>query len=282
MEEAQVVENQADVSADNQEAVTSNNQATNSLLDGEDVSGIDFSKGKPEGFPDDFWDAEKNTVKSDVLYEKYKEEAARAKGLRDKLAKGENKAPKTPEEYGFSVPEDIADRIKPDDPLLGEAAKLAHKYGMSKEAFNGFMGEMVKTIAENSPANQELSPEQVKEIRDAEMRKIGENGVQVARAVASWVQELESVGTLDSEMSAAVKNAASNGHFVRALNAMRAHYGAGRDVPMTNIDDGLPADPIIGDKLVKAYNSGDQSKIAEVNRLLEARIKAGRPDKLQM
>lgn len=258
------------------------NSDHSSLLVDEDEQDLSFDNGKPADFPDEFWDSEKNAPNAKAIYEKYKEAEVRAKGLRDKLAKGDNKAPKTPDEYGFSVPEDIQDKIKSDDPLISEALKSAHKYGINKEALNGFLTDMVRNVASISQEPVELSKEQIQEIRQKELSKIGENGVQVARAVAGWVKELQSVGTFDSEMVNAIQSSASNGHVVRALNALRAHYGAGQTVPMSNIDDGLPTDATIQDMLVKAYKSNDMAKIEKVEGLLAARVKAGRPDKLQI
>lgn len=281
MEEQVDVNQETDVSVEE----TQNDKSSNSLLDIDNSSEneeLSFEDGKPKDFPDDFWDSEKNAPNVKAILDKLKETENRVKGLRDKLAKGDNKAPKTPEEYGFSVPEDVADRIKQDDPLITEAAKIAHKYGITKEAYNGFMADMVKHIGSIEVQPQEITPEQARELRDTEMKKIGENGVQVARAVASWVKEMESVGTFDSEMTAAISNAASSGHFVRALNAIRAHYGAGKTVPMNNIDDGLPDDVAIGDMLSKAYKSNDMERIKKVEALLAAREKAGRPTKLQI
>lgn len=261
---------------------------SDSLLEGTDnVEVVDFSKGKPKDFPDEAWDAEKNTPKADVLYNKFKEAEARAKGLRDKLAKGDGKAPKDAKEYAFKPSEKAGKIFKEGDaskdPLVMAAAPIAHKYGLSKDAFQGFMSEMSDKIAELAEANAnqepvEMTPEQKAEVRDVEYKKIGTNATQVIKAVETWAKELKASGQFSEADLAEFKNMAMTGGQVRVLNKLRAMAGGGNTLPMDFGGDGLPSDAEIAELQANVKNQADQDK---VDALYDKRRAAGRPDKLQ-
>lgn len=265
-----------------------------SLLDGVDgdeggeSQPVDFSKGKPEGFPDDAWDAKENKPKSDVLYKKWQEAEARAKGLRDKLAKGDTKAPKDAKEYTFKPTEKgmkaFKDGDPSKDPVVAAVAPIAKKYGLSKEQYSGFMADMTDVLvdlaakqAEAAPA--ELSDEEKAEIKRSEHAKIGTNAVQVIKAVETWARELKNTGQFSEKDLATFKSMAMNGDQVRVLNKLRAIAGGGNNLPMDFSDDGLPSDDEIADLQSKVKSQADQDK---VDALYEKRRRAGRPDKLQI
>ena len=226
-----------------------------------DASGLDFSKGKPEGFPDDLWDGEKNAPKVQDLYAKYQEAENRAKGLREKLSKGAQNAPKDPKEYELKLSDETAKVIKSDDPMIQQARSVAHKYGLSKEAFNGFMSEMSDFVAKatlDNQANDDPAAQKaaIEAHRREEMAKLGENGAQVVKAVASWGNELASQGRFTESDLKAFKDMAYSADAVRVLNIMRSMIGGGRDVPMEPASDGFSRAEL-EQQLVKAYNAND-------------------------
>lgn len=264
-----------------------------SLLDGIEDDGagaeqaIDFTKGKPENFPDDAWDEKENKPKPDVLYKKLQDAEARAKGLRDKLAKGEGKPPKDAKEYSFKPSEKGAKAFKDGDPskdpLVAAAAPIAHKYGLSKEQFAGFMTEMSDAMVDHAEKmageTQELTDEQKAEIRKAEYAKIGTNATQVIKAVESWGRELKTSGQFSEGELETFKGMAMTGDQVRVLNKLRALAGGGNALPMDFSDDGLPSDNEIAELQAKVKTAEDQRKVDE---LYDKRRRAGRPDKLQI
>lgn len=268
---------------------------SDSLLDGlEDEGGVagdgtkplDFTKGKPEGFPDELWDGEKNQPKADLLYQKMQDAEARAKGLRDKLAKGEGKPPKDAKEYTVDAGEKGKTLITDNDPLLAEAQKIAHELKIPKETYGKFMGKLTDFLADHIEKLQEnppeLTPEQKAEIRQKEYAKIGTNAPQIVKAVETWGRELKAQGQFSEDDLAAFKSMALTGEQVRVLNKLRALAGGGKSLPMDFSGDGLPSDSEISDMIVKAHKSGDSAEAAKVEEILNKRRQAGRPERLQI
>ncbi len=266
---------------------------SDSLLDGLGDDGgdagakaLDFSKGKPEGFPDELWDADKNQPKADLLYQKMQDAEARAKGLRDKLAKGEGKPPKDAKEYTVDAGEKGKALVKDDDPLLAEAQKIAHELKIPKETYGKFMGKLTDFLADHIEKLQEnppeLTPEQKAEIRQKEYAKIGTNAPQIIKAVETWGRELKAQGQFSEDDLAAFKSMALTGEQVRVLNKLRALAGGGKSLPMDFSGDGLPSDSEISDMIVKAHKSGDAAEAAKVEEILNKRRQAGRPERLQI
>lgn len=266
--------------------------ATDSLLDfnnpaGDGYKPLDIKEGvKPEGLDDSLWDPEKKTIKIDELHKRYQDAEKRAKGLRDKLAKGV--VPKDAKEYEFKVPEKYAKDVPADDPVVNEARQVALKYGMSKEMFAGFMAEMTEKVGALRAAGvpqQEQTPEQIAAAREIEMQSIGGNPRQIIGAVTSFIKEMKDSGDLNEKQVEFAKELAAMpgmaGRFISFMNAVRARYSRGGDVPIDTIDDGLPPDHIIADMMDKAYQSKDHAKIKEIEDLLDRRRKAGRPEKLK-
>lgn len=267
----------------------SSTKTGNSMLDAlDDNEGIDFdftTGEQPEGFPDEYWDAENGSVNAQALYEGLQKQEKIAKDLRAKMGKGDHKAPKDAKDYKLELSEELSAMVAEDDPLLGKAREVAHKFGMSQENFQGFMSEMMGSMAEavaaaadeNSPQNEEARKQYIKEQIDA----IGPNGPRVLRAVESWGKELLAEGTFnEADVETFVNEGLTSAAMVQMLNRLRARMG-GSDIPVEAVDDGLPPDSEIADMIEKAYESKDQAKINKVEKLLDDRRKAGRPEKLQ-
>lgn len=84
------------------------------------------------------------------LVEGYNTLNGRVDGMRTQLAQKPS-APKTPDEYAF----EFADTAKPyldkfdDNPMAPITRQAAHKYGLSQEQVNGFIGEVFSNAGEN-------------------------------------------------------------------------------------------------------------------------------------
>ncbi len=254
----------------NQEAQVT--EASDSLLDTEDAApseALDFSNGRPESLPEEFWDEENKTVKADALLSKWKEAEARAKGLRDKLAKGAQNAPKDVAEYAVELPEDVAKFIKADDPLIVAAKPIAQKYGLSKEAFSGFMAEMAGEVAKltQNAVSPEQQAQEIEAYRKEQVSKLGENGPQVLKAINAWGNELKASGLLTDSDYKAFKDMAYSAETVRVLNILRSELGGGRIVPDVASADG-PSRAELEAKLVEAYQKGNEAQMMEVEKQL--------------
>jgi len=121
---------------------------------------LDFATGKPEGFPDDFWDAEKNTPAVDKLYKEFQNRDKIAKDLRVKLSRGEftGKAPEDINEYTVELSEELKPLIPDGDPLFAAARQAAKDAGLPKEAFGKFMQPIVAKLAELQAQQIEKQP----------------------------------------------------------------------------------------------------------------------------
>jgi len=255
--------------------------------DAADGDAIDFTKGKPEWMSDEAWDAEKKAPKADILAKELKAAQDRAKGLRDKLAKGENKAPKDVKEYAFTPSEKgkaaFTDGDPSKDPVVQAVAPIALKHGLSKEQYSGFMADVAEVLADMAEKNgaqvTELTPEQKAEIRANEMKKIGANGVQVTKAVGAFINTIRANGGLSENGLKAVQTWIQTAEDVRAMNELRAYFGGGHEIPSDGGTDGLPSDEEIAGMITNVKTEADQQKVDE---LLNRRRAAGRPDKLNI
>lgn len=262
-----------------------NDSLVNALEDGEGTT-FDFSgEGKPEGFPDEYWDEEAGSVNAQALFDGLRKQEKIAKDLRSKMGKGEHKPPEKAEQYTFDASEKSAEHIKDDDPLVAATKEIAHKHGLSQEQYAGFMAEITDRMVdmaqemgdENSETNQAQREAYIKE----QIKAIGPNGPQVIRAVQSWANELKAEGTFNEEdVQTLVNEGMVSAKMVQMFNRLRSRMG-GTDIPMDSVDDGLPPDSEIADKIDKAYESKDPAKIREAEQLLDKRRAAGRPERLQ-
>ena len=267
---------------------TESEKSTKSMLDVlDETEGVsfDFSTGEmPEGFPEEFWDAENNKVNEQALFDGLKKQEKIAKDLRAKMGKGEHKAPESADQYTFEPSESVAEFIDEGDPLVAAAKEIAHKHGLSQEQYAGFMSEISDKMVEvanemgeeGSPMNEEAKAEYIRD----QIRQIGPNGPQVLRAVQSWGNELLAEGTFSEEdVQTMTEEGLVSAKMVQMFNRLRARMG-GTDVPHDTFDDGLPPDTEIAEMLDKAYISGDNTKIRDVEKLLDKRRRAGRPERL--
>ena len=269
------------------DTTTNDNQQTSeiSLLDGVDeTSTIDFSKGeKPEGFPDDYWDADKKAPKADTMYEALQKQEKIAKDLRAKMGKGDHKAPKEAKEYTFTVDEKYKEMVPENDPIIEEARNVALKYGLSKEAFQGFMTDMIGKVGDlrSEMADAQPSEEDIKAYRDTEYAKIGANATQVIKAVESWGRELQATGQISEEGLKAFKGMATNAEQVKVLNALRSLAGGGNRIPIDYTDDGLESDSVLMEKVHNLFKEGTQAAYSKVDEIMDKRQRAGRPTTFQ-
>jgi hypothetical protein len=151
---------------------------------------------RPEGLPDQFWDAEKNAPKYEDLIKSHGELSTFKSEADAKLAS----VPAKPDEY--KVPEQIADEevaklipkgkeitIDPKDPMLAAFREFAHAQKMTNEQF----GEAVKLYIKQ----QIIEEKAFADAREAEIKKLGNNGPQRQKAVNDFL--LAHAGQKDAE-----------------------------------------------------------------------------------
>lgn len=242
-----------------QNTETETKPADNSLLS-DTPEPLDFTNGRPETFPEDFWDGEKNSPDINKLFLSYDQEKRRAEGLRVKLSKGEfeGKAPKDVSEYALELSDELKAIAPDDDPLIASAKEAALAAGMPKEAFGKFMMPMIQKVAELAKqANEPPSEEEIKAAKAEELAKLGSNGKVVVQAVNGFIESLTASGKFSAKEAETLKEMVKTADSVRVLNKFRMMVN-GNSVPVDlPVTDSTSRDEIAA-KMAKAALSGDE------------------------
>lgn len=227
----------------------------------------------PEGLDPRFWDAETGQVKlADLITE-----ANRAKGLRDKLAKGGEDAPANVEGYEFAAPEGY-EFGEEDAPLLQIAAQLGVKYKLNQETLNGLLGDFIVKARElDAELHPELTPEQEAQAEaervKAEFNKIGPNASVIAQSVNGWLSVMERNRMLEPNIAEWARNNCNSAEALLFMNAVRQIAGVGDDIPANTgqyTGEGLKSDAEI-----HALLNGSADEAKEGRKQLELRRKLG-------
>lgn len=146
---------------------------------------------RPEGIPDSYWDAEKNSLKVDPV--------ALAKDLkeRDELktfkAAEDVKAlsrPQKAEDYKLELPADfkppagVEFKLDASNPALGQLKSVAHKHGLTQDAVN----EIIGVYAGNEVGTQAA----INAAKQAEIAKLGPTAPARVDAVTNWLAGIDS------------------------------------------------------------------------------------------
>ena len=146
---------------------------------------------RPEGIPDNYWDAEKNSLKVDP--------AALAKDLKERDELKTFKAaedvrrgslPQTADAYKVELPSDfktppgVEYKIDAADPALGQFKQWMHKHGVAQDAGNELFGIF---------AGREVGTEaRIGAARQAEITKLGPTAPARVDAVTQWLAGMDS------------------------------------------------------------------------------------------
>lgn len=234
-----------------------------SMLD-ELAGKADLSEGKPEGIPDDFWDSESSSIKVEELVAGYKNESARARGLREKLSKGEFTGEVPKDESGYEL--ELPDFVASDDPIMSAAKQAALKAGLPKEKFAEFMSPVLEAIGKLSEEqaaidNAPLSEEELAEYRAVEYAKLGKGGQAMAAAYKGFIDDIAGKGLLSDELKQEAYNLAYNADSLRVLNVLRSIAGgASREVNVDVPIDTKASRSDIATKMSQAASSGNKAE----------------------
>lgn len=234
------------------------------------LSNIPDDKSKPEYLSDELWDAEKNEVKVADLMKAYESEQKKAKGLREKLSKGVDKAPEKAEDYAFNEGVELNEE---DALFIKEAAKEA---GFTNNQLNRFLEKVLERYGINEDIDQA-------EVMREEMKKLGDTAPQILRAVADFKNGLLSQGVINEEQAKTIERMANSAESVEMLNIFRTLIG-GESVPVKSMySDGLPSDAEIFAMMgTEEYQKGNPEALRKVDELMSKRERAGRPTYLQV
>lgn len=242
------------------------NEPENSSL----LSNIPDDKSKPEYLSDELWDSEKNEVKVADLMKAYESEQKKAKGLREKLSKGVDKAPEKAEDYAFNENVELNEE---DALFIKEVAKEA---GFTNNQLNSFLEKVLERYSVNEDIDHA-------EVMREEMKKLGDTAPQILRAVADFKNGLLSQGVINEEQAKTIERMANSAESVEMLNIFRTLIG-GESVPVKSMySDGLPSDAEIFAMMgTEEYQKGNPEALRKVDELMSKRERAGRPTYLQV
>src|SRR3990167_1106663 len=250
-----------------------------------DVRTSDIKPGeKPEGIPDEFWDATAKKINETALLEGYKSKDKQALDMRKIISKGTQNVPEKPEGYKLELAQEIAKFAPEGDPALGIAREAALEAGISQDSFNKFINRYLgglnekKMIAEPEP---KLTPEQEaaesKKFYDSEMEKLGDSGKKHFEEFNTIVREGLARGSLseeDKEIYKDIMRGAAHVRFMKKLaNIISLRPSTSLGIPNEHVIQkgqltreelqAMQADP-------KYRNEAGYKKIMEGYRNLEA------------
>lgn len=231
---------------------------------------LDLTQGKPEDFPDEFWDAEKNTTNVNALYDAFKNRDKIAKDLRVKLSKGEftGKAPEDINEYKLQLDETLSQFVPEDDPLVSKAREAAKQAGLPVDAFNKFMTPMIEAVVNmRKEAEAPPSPEEVAAAKEVELAKIGPNAKVITQAVNGWINSLTADGRITKEEAVVMQNMAYNAETLKMMNRLRSMIEPS-SVPINLPVDGSSSRAEIEQKMAKAFAAGNEIEYQKYSKLL--------------
>lgn len=236
-------------------------EVTDTLITPE-TTPIDFAS-KPEGFPDDFWDTDKNSPNVDKLYKEFQNRDKIAKDLRVKLSKGEftGQPPADINEYTMELTDELKPLVPDDDPLFNAARQAAKDAGLPKESFARFMQPIVAKLAEiKAQQDTPLTAEEIQVQRDAEISKLGPSGPRIVQAVGSFIDKLQAGGTFSEAEAKVAKQMANSADAVRVLNKLRMMGGGQDQVPLDMPIDDRASKADIEGKMAAAMMSGNEAE----------------------
>jgi len=244
----------------------------------QDAPALDFST-KPEGFPDNYWDAEKNTVNIEQLYKGYTNEKARADGLRVKLSKGEftGTAPQDPKEYVLELAEELKPLVPDDDPLFNAARTAAKEAGLPKEAFSKFMTPVIAELAklkaerEAPPSEDDIAAQEAEKAqeREAEIAKLGPSGGKIISAIDDFRKSMLAEGLINESMAETMRLMTFNADAAKVFNLWRSQRQSPDHVPISMPIDDKSSKLDIETKMAKAFQSGNEEEFKKFSAMLQ-------------
>lgn len=172
---------------------------------------------RPEGLPDSFWDAEKNSIKTGDLIARFNELST--KDAADAVRK--NSLPQSADAYKielpkeFKMPAGVEFKFDEKAPELAQARALAHAKGWSQQDFSEALGIFAAAkISEQTTIDS---------ARTAEVAKLGATGPARVDAVTQWM-DAQGLGVLKSTMVTAAQVQAWEAHITKLTSQGTASF----------------------------------------------------------
>lgn len=176
---------------------------------------------RPDYLPEQFWDPAAKAPRTDSLVKAWKDTATELKAL--KGAKGA--PPAKAEDYAFERPKDLPAHLLQDpanDADLKVIREAAHAAKLTQAQFEALASSYFAKAAEI--VQPPIDPIE-------EIKKLGENGTQVADTVFAWIDGLRAGEVLSQAEVDEIVSLGSTADGMRALNKLREHAG-GQPIPV--------------------------------------------------
>lgn len=175
---------------------------------------------RPEYIKEKFWDPEKGEIRGEALSKAY-----------DDLEKKLGNNNKAPDEYKVDLDDDAKKIFHEEDaekdPLLNWFKDYAKENNFSQEMFN----EALNGFAEKSA--EFLKQTEVPEInREEEVGKLGKNAEAIIENQTQFLSQLYKQGRVDEGQVQELMILTETADGIKALQALRAHYGEQQSIPM--------------------------------------------------
>jgi len=241
-----------------------------SLLETEAPKELDFSLGRPEEFPEEFWDQDGKKVNVNKLFSEFNKKDKIAKDLRAKIGRREyeGKAPEDIADYKVDVAEDLLLLVPDNDPLMQAVRESAKEIGLPAEQFNKLISPVIAKLGklyseQGAGQSAEQTEEQANEYRSAEIAKLGPSGHKIKEAVKNYVIQLGADGSFSAEEVEAAKSMINSAASLRVFNKFRMMKGGSNEVP---IDMPVDVSASISDIQARMAQSMAEGKEAEYNK----------------
>ena len=190
-------------------------------------------QGMPEGLSEELWNKDTNSFNEQELYKAYQNSNKRVTDLRAKLSRGHQNTPEDATEYKF---DELDNNLLPEgaelnEDIIGVMQKAAKEANLSQEQYNLLMSsaipETLKMQLEAQEAeNEELSEEEINEIKAEQIEKLGPKSNEIISAVNSFLGQLDKQGVFnDEEMGLLKDGLGATAEGVNILNKLRAYVG---------------------------------------------------------
>lgn len=195
---------------------------TNQAIDHREATGSeDELKDKPEYWPENFWNKDKNSPDMEGIAKSWMD-------LRKMVSQGKHKAPadgKYDASAFGSTPEN--------DPVRQHVTNWAKDYGVSQAAFDALVGRVVEM-------GGEFSEQEVRSIAE-ERRALGSNADAIVKGMVDWATGLVSKGVWGKDDFEEFKVMGGTARGIKALMKLRESY-EGMRIPLNvTPDDGAPS-----------------------------------------
>jgi len=239
---------------------------------------ITIKPEKPSSLPDEYWDADKNAVKTDDLIKAYEAEKNKALGLRKKLSTGSQNAPKEVSGYKLEW-DDEETPLSDDDNFVSVFKEIAYENKLNQEQFNGLLKSFHKSYKEGKlEKSEEQTQEEIRQWQLEEQRRLGPDHKKITDGYKGWGRQYVQNGVLTEEEYKEFLKIPASAEHMKIMTKIKNAAGFINDIPTNGVSvDGSKTREEI-DALIAHPDYGDEIKGAPLRKEVEKFFKNLHPN----